>query len=265
MLDGVDLRVEPGSLTVVVGANGSGKSTLLRIIAGLSNPTRGSVSRIANVTTMAFAPEHLSAGVRMSARVYLTHIGRIRGLDDATVRSTIDALVERLGLEPGPDAPIATLSKGNSQKVALIQALMAPAQVLMLDEPTSGLDAEARAALAALLDERTRSGCAVVAASHQPLGAVQHVSHLGLHDGRLHDVAVRPTRASNTIVLWKPDGDETVLRALPGVVTFGRANEGTFDAVVDAAATDAFLAVAIHDGWSVRSLAPDRRDSAQER
>jgi energy-coupling factor transporter ATP-binding protein EcfA2 len=77
VLDGVDLTLEPGSTTVVVGANGSGKSTLLRIVAGLTPATSGRVER--SGVSIGYAPDRLGARVRMSARVYVEHMARLRG------------------------------------------------------------------------------------------------------------------------------------------------------------------------------------------
>ncbi|MEU4806797.1 ATP-binding cassette domain-containing protein [Actinosynnema sp. NPDC023587] len=137
----VALVVEPGETVVVTGGNGSGKSTLLRIAAGLSRPTTGRVHRPASV---GYLPERFPPGVKLSARDYLRHQAAVRG-----VPARWD-LVEALGFVGDPDAPMATLSKGNTQKVALAQALAATG-LLVLDEPWSGLDAEAGAVLAELV------------------------------------------------------------------------------------------------------------------
>ncbi|MEU6151695.1 ABC transporter ATP-binding protein [Actinosynnema sp. NPDC047251] len=138
VLRDVTLAVEPGETVVVTGGNGSGKSTLLRIAAGLSRPTSGRVARPASV---GYLPERFPPGVKLSARDYLRHLAAVRG-----VPARWD-LVEALGFVGDPDAPMATLSKGNTQKVALAQALAATG-LLVLDEPWSGLDAAAGAVLA---------------------------------------------------------------------------------------------------------------------
>jgi ABC-type multidrug transport system ATPase subunit len=133
VLDGIDATFAAGAVTLVVGGNGSGKSTLLRTVVGASAPTRGRVLRPAGPA--AYVPERLPAELRMTARQYVRHMGRLRGLPAPAVTARAEELFERLGLRPGPDVPVGELSKGNSQKVALTQALLAPTALLVLDEP----------------------------------------------------------------------------------------------------------------------------------
>jgi ABC-2 type transport system ATP-binding protein len=96
---GVDLDLPPGSRTVIAGDNGSGKSTLLRIAAGLTRPTSGSVIRALKIS---FVPERLAGRSSFTAWEYLSHMGRIRGLNRAEIESRGRDLFERLGLLPDP-------------------------------------------------------------------------------------------------------------------------------------------------------------------
>ena len=164
VLDGVTLAVPPGQITVIAGNNGSGKSTLLRIAAGAAAPTSGTAERPRNGT--AYSPERLPASSPLSARCYLDHMGRLRGLGAAETRRRGTELCERLDLQPGPDVRIGTLSKGNAQKVALAQALLTPPQLLVLDEPCSGLDGDAIGAVIDLVGRAARDGAAVVVSTH---------------------------------------------------------------------------------------------------
>ena len=84
-------------------------------------------------------PERLPGRLRLTPRQYLAHMGRIRGAGPDQVAARADELLTRLALAPGPDVPIGTLSRGNAQKVALAQALLAPVRLLVLDEPYGGL------------------------------------------------------------------------------------------------------------------------------
>ncbi len=81
VLDHLDLRFEPGTLTVVVGANGSGKSTLLRVLAGVSRPTEGQITQ--RPRQVGYVPERLPARLQMTGREYLAHMGRLRRLDSS--------------------------------------------------------------------------------------------------------------------------------------------------------------------------------------
>jgi ABC-2 type transport system ATP-binding protein len=230
VLAGVDLVLEPGTITAVTGGNGSGKSTLLRILAGLTRPTRGEVrSRPAAV---AYAPERLPARTRMTLSAYARHMAALRGLDVGPYGE----LLVRFGLSPSADVAIGALSKGNRQKVVLAQALAPPAGLVLLDEPASGLDIAARAVLREVLEERRAAGAAVLLTTHQPLvGAGAHLA-LELSGGVL--------RASAP--------------AAPPPMTRIELARGAGTRVVDVPATesDAVLAGALAEGWSVVSVRP---------
>jgi ABC-type multidrug transport system ATPase subunit len=117
VLRDVDLSLAGGALIAVSAANGAGKSTLLRIIAGLSLPTTGAVT--GRPAIIGYVPERLPASLPMTVRQYLTHMGRIRGLSSAKTARRVAELVELLSVAPHPDAEMRTLSKGNTQKVAV--------------------------------------------------------------------------------------------------------------------------------------------------
>ena len=137
MLSGIDLVLEPGSRTVIVGGNGSGKSTLLRIGAGVSWPNEGTTHLPERV---GYVPEGLAARTKFTGEEYLAHMGRIKGLDLEVIKSRSSDLLQRLELCPSPHQSIDSLSKGNRQKLVLAQAFLAPVGLLVLDEPFSGLD-----------------------------------------------------------------------------------------------------------------------------
>ena len=141
VLDHLDLRFEPGTLTVVVGANGCGKSTLLRVLAGVSRPTEGLITQ--RPRQVGYVPERLPARLQMTGHEYLAHMGRLRSLDISYAARRSEDLAARLSLNPSLDVRVRSLSKGNSQKVALAQAFLAPVGLLLLDEPWSGLDPSA--------------------------------------------------------------------------------------------------------------------------
>ena len=165
VLAGVDFAAWAGTVSVIAGGNGSGKSTLLRIVANASRPTRGSVQRVAG--PVGYVPERLPAQLRMTAQEYVTHLGRVRGLERSVVLDRSRALFDRLELTPGPGVPVGELSKGNRQKVALTQAFLVPPRLLVLDEPFSGLDEQSGLELVGLVGEARWAGTAVVLSAHQ--------------------------------------------------------------------------------------------------
>ena len=197
VLSGIDLELQPGSKTVIVGGNGSGKSTLLRIGSGVSRPTSGTVTL---PNRIGYVPERLAARTKFTGREYLSHMGRIKGLSDMEVNARSRELLQRLGLFPGPDEPIESLSKGNRQKLVLTQAFLGPTGLLVLDEPFSGLDPVAHSSLGELIDEAQANGTAVLVSSHRPFPDKPGLRHLRVQDGQLveelHAAAQMTARAS---------------------------------------------------------------------
>ena len=272
VLDGIDLSVAPGSVSLVVGANGSGKSTLLRIMAGLSRVSSGEVrDRPASV---AFAPERLAAQVRLTAGGYVAHMGRMRGLPAPSVAERSMELFGRLGLSPGPDMAVRSLSKGNKQKVVLTQAFLAPVDLMVLDEPFAGLDPVARSAAWELIADSCARGARVIVSAHGADDAVRADRCLTLAGGRLRALSATGPWPGRMQIRLAGTGDVSLLARLPGVVVHSAhsgppgvaldpANPGPVGRVVEAvtltvegAFADRTLARALDQGWSVRSVTP---------
>ncbi|MFJ4282151.1 ATP-binding cassette domain-containing protein [Streptomyces massasporeus] len=165
VLRGVDLTVAPGRLVRIEGANGSGKSTLLRLLAGIDAPSEG---RVTGLPRTAYVPERFPPTLPFTAAGYLTHLGTVHGLPRATAVRAAGQWLERLGAAAYAETPMARLSKGSSQKVAVAQALLAEPELLVLDEAWTGLDTEARAELERAVAERTTAGGSVVFVDHDP-------------------------------------------------------------------------------------------------
>ena len=205
VLSGIDLELGPGSKTVIVGGNGSGKSTLLRIGSGVSRPTSGTVTL---PNRIGYVPERLAARTKFTGREYLSHMGRIKGLSDVEVNARSHELMKRLGLFPGPDEPIESLSKGNRQKLVLTQAFLGPTGLLVLDEPFSGLDPVAHASLGELIDEAQANGTAVLVSSHRPFPDKPGLRQLRVQDGQLveelHAVAQMTAGVRLIMVVLEP-------------------------------------------------------------
>ncbi|WP_374103644.1 ATP-binding cassette domain-containing protein [Streptomyces sp. ISL-86] len=145
VLRGVSLELPRGTLVRVEGRNGGGKFTLLRLVAGIDTPTEGRISGRPRRT--AYVPERFPAALPLTAAAYLTHMGRVHGLARTEAAHRAAAWLERFGAAGHAGTPLAELSKGTSQKVAVAQALLAEPGLLVLDEAWTGLDLPARAEL----------------------------------------------------------------------------------------------------------------------
>jgi ABC-2 type transport system ATP-binding protein len=263
VLNGVDLTAGAGTVNVIAGNNGSGKSTLLRIVAGAAGPTEGQVERPPR--SVAYVPEELPARLRMDADTYIGHLGRLRGLDRAVVAERSRSLFDRLGLDPGPHVPIGDLSKGNSQKVALTQAFLAPTQLLVLDEPYSGLDEEAGKELVGLLEEARGAGSTIVLSTHDPAVLAAADAAYFLVDGQLRPApswpelsAVERPRTVIRLVLTAVDdrASPQELASMPGVAAADYDLPGG-QLVVRTEDADSLLYRALASGWSFQRGHPE--------
>jgi ABC-2 type transport system ATP-binding protein len=169
-LDGLDLLVRTGEVHGFLGPNGAGKSTTIRVLLGLLRKDSGDVRLLdgdpwRDAATLhrrlAYVPGDVSLWPNLSGGEAIDLIGRLRGGIDTSRR---DALVERFDLDPRKKGR--TYSKGNRQKVALVAALAADAELLVLDEPTSGLDPLMEATFREVVLEQAREGRTVLLSSH---------------------------------------------------------------------------------------------------
>jgi thiamine transport system ATP-binding protein len=150
ILSGLSLEVPTGTTTAVVAPSGSGKSTLLRIIAGLITPSTGSI--ILDGKNLSLVPTHLrSIGMVFQDNQLFPHLNVydnvMFGLRMARTEKTIAAnrcrdLLDLVGLSQAAKQSVATLSGGESKRVALARALAPSPRLLLLDEPLTGLDSE---------------------------------------------------------------------------------------------------------------------------
>ncbi len=147
-LDGVELTVPAGSIFGFLGPNGAGKTTTLRILGGLARPTAGRAVVLGHDVRSAsnqvrsligFLPDVPGFYPWMTAPEFLAFAGGLFGLDQATLRARVAALLDLAGLT-GVSARIGTYSRGMKQRLGVAQALINAPRLLLLDEPTSALD-----------------------------------------------------------------------------------------------------------------------------
>jgi ABC-2 type transport system ATP-binding protein len=244
-LDGLDLTVGHGEVAGFLGPNGAGKSTTIRVLLGLLRADGGEVrlldgdpwaDAVALHRRLAYVPGEVSLWPTLTGGEVIDLLARLRGGSNPARRA---ALLERFELDP--IKKIRTYSKGNRQKVALVAALAADAELLVLDEPTSGLDPLMEEVFTECVREAKAAGTAVLLSSHI-LAEVEKLCDTVtiIRNGRTVEAGTLDsmrhlTRSTVTAVTT---GDPAVLADLPGVHDFAvDGHRATF--LMDAGALDA--------------------------
>ena len=166
----LDLDVRPGEIFGFLGPNGSGKTTTIRLLLGLLRPTRGvaevmgrsvASAGVAARSLTGYLPGDLATYERMRGRQFLAYLAELRG---GVPAGRYEELAERFRVDLS--RRLRELSKGNRQKVGVIQAFMHRPPLLVLDEPTSGLDPLVQEEFAQLVRETVSQGSTVFLSSH---------------------------------------------------------------------------------------------------
>ena len=189
-LDSLDLEVSQGEAFGFIGPNGAGKTTAIRLLMGMLRPTagRGSVLGLDCQRQgtelrrrVGYLPGDLRLDQRLTARQSLTWFARLRGEREMT---RAWELAERFDLPL--DRPARELSKGNRQKVGLVQAFQHRPEVVILDEPTSGLDPILQQRFQELVVEMRDDGGTLFISSHVLSELEQTADRVAmLREGRL--------------------------------------------------------------------------------
>jgi ABC-2 type transport system ATP-binding protein len=176
-VDDLSLSVPAGSIYGFIGPNGSGKTTTLRMIMHILLPDRGEIEVLGSRDTAAardrvgYLPEERGLYKKMTIRRLLRYYARLKGASIVDIDGSIEYWMRRMELPGLLDRQIETLSKGMSQKVQFVAAVVANPSLLILDEPFSGLDpVNAQVLKDAVLEMRQR-GATVVFSTHDMVTA----------------------------------------------------------------------------------------------
>jgi ABC-2 type transport system ATP-binding protein len=226
-LRGVDLEVRRGEIFGFLGPNGSGKTTTIRCLLDLIRPSAGRLcvlgldpqaEPVAVRARVGYLPGELRFDDNLTAEGVLRLFNRLR--HGAADPDFIRQLARRLGLDL--QTPIRNFSKGNKQKVGVVQALMHRPELLLLDEPTSGLDPLAQQEVLRLIGEARAAGATVFFSSHV-LSEVQEVAERVaiLRRGAVVEVAETAALLDRALrrvrVRFRRPPDDGVLGRVPGV------------------------------------------------
>ena len=169
-VDGLDFVVQPGVVTGFLGPNGAGKSTTMRLIAGLDEPTKGSVrvngrdyrSAVAPMAELGLLLEAKAMHTGRSARNHLLALAQTNGIS----RRRVDEVIEMVGLRDVAGKRVGGFSLGMGQRLGVAQALLGDPKVVILDEPVNGLDPEGVLWVRNLLKALAAEGRTVFVSSH---------------------------------------------------------------------------------------------------
>ena len=272
-LRGLDLEVRAGEVFGFLGPNGAGKTTTIRILLDLIRADTGTASvlgldphreGVALRRRIGYLEGDFVVDGRQTARELLTYLSHRRG---GVPGATSAGWADRLGLDL--QARIKTLSKGNRQKVGLIQAFMHEPELLILDEPTAGLDPLLQQEFTVMARQVAAEGRTVFMSSHV-MGEVQRTSdRVGLiRDGTLvAEQTVESLRATSVrtveVEFAGPVTHEEFAR-LPGVSGVS-VDGGLLRCRLDGPADALVKAAAGHTVVSITSEEPDLEDVFLER
>lgn len=251
---GIDFTVARGEVFGLIGPNGAGKSTVLRVLIDAIRRTGG------DLTVLGADPQTAGAGLRArigylpgdfrstgfvghkgTGQELLAFLGELSGPETPAARRAerVADLAARLGCDL--DRPVRDLSKGNRQKLGIIQAFMHSPELLILDEPTSGLDPLVQREFLQLVREAAQAGATVILSSHI-LSEIQHaadhvvlLSHgTVLFDGRVEQLRHLALRTLEVTVA--PEDGELLdkLAQLPTVTQPQRSTLSTGEVRLDA-------------------------------
>ncbi len=169
----LSFSVQPGDVLGLVGPNGAGKTSTLRALAGILQPTSGTIhingvdlveEPVLAKQQLAFIPDEPQLFEYLTVTEHLRFMARLYGVRDAEAR--IGPLLHELELDAKRDALPTELSRGMKQKLAIACGLLHDPVALMLDEPLTGLDPVGIRRMKATIAARARAGAAVILSSH---------------------------------------------------------------------------------------------------
>ena len=188
-LTDVNLRVVPGEIYGLLGPNGAGKTTAIKTILGLLEPTSGWIkvagfepakNPIEVKSKIGYVAENPIVYDSLSPRDFLEFVASIRKTDKSITNELVAQLANAFDMAQYFDSPIATLSLGMKQKVALIASLIHQPPVLLLDEPLNGLDAKSSRIVKELVSFHAQKGGAVLFSTHIMEVAEQICTRIGI-------------------------------------------------------------------------------------
>jgi len=190
-VNGIDLKVERGTFYGFLGPNGAGKSTTIKMLTGLLAATEGQILLLGKdmldqrqslevKSKLGVVPEELALFDNLTAREYLTFVGRMYLMPRDTIRDRIDEMLPVFGLQDDEKKLAVEYSHGMKKKLALAAALLPNPDLLFLDEPFEGVDAVTSRVIRDLLAGFVARGSTVFLTSHVLEIVERLCTHVGI-------------------------------------------------------------------------------------
>lgn len=172
-VDNLSFEVKPGEIFGLLGVNGAGKTTTFRMIIGLIEASKGTITlngkKIGYDVTneIGFLTEERSLLTKLTVKEQCLFYGRLKGMTNEEILTKLDLLLERFDIRDYKDKKIKELSKGNQQKIQFITAIINDPKLLILDEPFSGLDPINVELFKSVILDMSKKGSMIIFSSHR--------------------------------------------------------------------------------------------------
>jgi len=187
----IDLKINAGQVIGLVGGNGAGKTTLLRLMAGVMEPTNGTIlfegERVSSMRSkLGVVPESTGLYSRLTAWENIRYHSRMYGVPDDVAWNRVSHFADRLDLSDSLSRHTKGFSRGMRQKTALLRALAHGPDILLLDEPTAGLDVTSARTVRSLVGKLRDEGGTVIYSTHHLAEAQQVCDRIVIvHNGTI--------------------------------------------------------------------------------
>jgi putative ABC transport system ATP-binding protein len=198
-VDEVNLEIEKGSFTVVLGKSGSGKSTLLNLLSGLDKPTHGQLivdgKDLGKSSGSALAKYRSGIGIIFQFYNLLPNLNTVEnvmmgawaGGQEVKEEKALD-IMKRFGVDHRAKADVKTLSGGEKQRVAICRSLVGDPEILFCDEPTGALDTANERQVMEIIQEIHQTGVTIFMVTHSPEFADYADKVVHMTDGKIEKV-----------------------------------------------------------------------------
>ena len=238
-VDSLDLEVPVGGLYGFIGPNGAGKTTSIRMIMSILFPDSGEIAVLGHASALdakdriGYLPEERGLYRKMKVRPFLRYMARLKGLDGSDLDRRIAGWLDRVGLDGIESKRCDELSKGMSQKVQFVSAVIHEPDLLILDEPFSGLDPVSMRMLRDLILAEHARGTTILFSTHVMPQAEEICEHvIMIHKGRRvldESVAAIRNRFDPQAIQFEPldpGADTGALASIPEVEGVTRGERG---------------------------------------